>query len=112
MGIMSADASRSSSARRGVESAEIVREPPRRAQQLAVHIQLPLIPCAVTDAHWTTAAPTRQMVELAFTQVVLATDPEHDLEVLAMFELTSHRRVACCMGPVHAHTFGTGPPGH
>jgi hypothetical protein len=51
-----------------------------RVEQLAVHVELHLVPRAVPDAHWSRVAPAAQMCELAFGQVVLAADAVHDLQ--------------------------------
>ena len=69
--------------RLGREIGEGVGEAIDAVEQLAVDIELALRPCTVADAHGRTVPPPGQMQELAFGEIVLAADPEHDLQVVA-----------------------------
>ena len=60
---------------------ELLGEPVRRVEQLAVDVELALVPRAVADPHRRAVAPARQVRELALGEVVLAADAEHDLQV-------------------------------
>ncbi len=64
-----------------VQRAQLVAQPARRAQQLAVDVELALIPGAVPDAHGPAPAPAGQVAQRPLREVVLAADSEHDLEV-------------------------------
>jgi len=62
---------------------ELVLEPLGRAHQLAVDVELALVPRAVTNANRPTAAPPVQVGQHALGEAVLATDAEHDRELRA-----------------------------
>jgi hypothetical protein len=66
-----------------VQFAELVDQPLRSAEQLTVHVELPLEPCAVADPDRPAAPPARQMWQLPLGQVPLAANAEHDLQVRA-----------------------------
>ena len=63
------------------EAVELVGQSVGGIEQLAVHVELPLVPGAIADAHRRAGAPAGQVRELALAEVVLAADAEHDLEV-------------------------------
>ncbi len=63
-----------------VEVAELLAVEVDRVQQLAVDVELGLVPGAVADAHRARVAPAAQVRKLALGQVVLAADPVHDLK--------------------------------
>ncbi len=65
----------------GVERGDLVGQTVGGAEQLAVDVELPLVPRAVPGAHRPAAAPAGQVAELALGQIVLAPDAEHDLQV-------------------------------
>ena len=54
----------------------------RRVEQLAVHVELGLVPRAVADAHRPAVAVTGQRVELVLRDEALAADAVHDLQAL------------------------------
>ena len=64
-----------------VEITELVAQATSRAEELTVNIELSLIPGSVTHAHGSAVAPSRQVVDCAFAQIVFATDSEHYLEI-------------------------------
>ena len=72
--------------------AELVGEPVRGAEQLAVHVDLLLVPGAVADPHRTAVPPALQVRQFAFGQVVLAADAEHDLQARASGPTAGCRR--------------------
>jgi hypothetical protein len=63
-----------------MQLAEHLAVHPDRVQQLAVHVELDLVPCAVPDPDRRRVPPAAEVRELTLRQVVLATDPVHDLE--------------------------------
>src|SRR5215211_1828887 len=63
-----------------VQLAEPLPVEPEGVQQLAVDVELDLVPGPVADAHRRRVAPAAQMRQLALGEVVLAADPVHDLE--------------------------------
>ena len=63
----------------GAEHVDLVGQPVGGVEQLAVDVELALVPRAVADAHRCAVAPAGQVRELALGQVVLAADAEHDL---------------------------------
>ena len=63
-----------------VELAELFPVEVEGVQQLAVDVELYLIPGAVSNPHGRRVAPAAQMRELALGEVVLAADPVHDLQ--------------------------------
>ena len=69
------------------EPVELVGEPVGGVEQLAVHVELALVPRTVADAHRRAGAPAGQVRELALAEVVLTADAEHDLEVGALANL-------------------------
>jgi hypothetical protein len=52
----------------------------QRVQELAVDVELDLVPGAVADANRRRVAPPAQVAEHALGEVVLAADPVHDLQ--------------------------------
>ena len=64
-------------------------------EQLAIDVELALVPCAVADPDGLAASPAGQMRELPLGEVVLATDAEHDLEVAAPFDLRRRPTWSC-----------------
>ena len=52
----------------------------KSVQQLAVHVELGLVPGAVADPHRAGVAPAAQVRQLTLGEVVLAADPVHDLQ--------------------------------
>jgi len=69
-----------------VQLAELVDQPLRGAEQLTIHVELPLEPRAVADPDRAAAPPARQMRQLPLGQVPLAADAEHDLQVRAALQ--------------------------
>ena len=65
----------------GAEAVELVREAVRGVEQLAVDVELALVPRAVADAHRRAVAPPGEVRQLALGEVALAADAEHDLQV-------------------------------
>ena len=63
-----------------VDVAELVGEPVRGAEQLAVHVDLLLVPGAVAHPDGTAVPPSVQVRKFPLGQVVLAADAEHDLQ--------------------------------
>ena len=68
----------------GMQIAEALPVEMKRVQQLAVHVELRLVPGAVADAHRARVAPAAQVRQLALGEVVLPADPVHDLEGAAL----------------------------
>ena len=66
-----------------VQLAEPLAVEVERVEQLAVDVELDLVPGAVADAHRRRVAPAAQVGEHALGQVVLAADAVHDLQRLA-----------------------------
>ncbi len=64
----------------------------RRAEQLSVDVELALAPRIVADPHRRGLPPPRQVGKLAFGQVPLAADSEHDLQVVGLRERSGRRR--------------------
>ena len=64
----------------GMQVAEPLAVEVQRVEQLAVDVELGLVPGAVADAHRARVAPAAQVRQLALGQVVLAADPVHDLQ--------------------------------
>src|SRR6266545_5382895 len=67
----------------GREVGELVGEAIDRIEELAVHVELPLVPRTVADPYRCAIAPTRQVGKLSFGEIVLSADSEHDLQVVA-----------------------------
>jgi hypothetical protein len=67
-----------------VELTQLVGQPLRGTEQLTVYVKLALGPRPVADPHRTASPPAGQVRQLPFGKVVLAADPEHDLQVLAL----------------------------
>ena len=67
----------------GVAPFDHVGQPGGRAEQLAVDVELALVPGAVADADRLAVPPPGEVRELALGEVVLAPDAEHDLEIAA-----------------------------
>src|SRR5206468_12637173 len=63
-----------------VVGVELIEKPVRGAEQLAVDVDLALIPRAIADPDWPGVAPATQMRQLPLGQVLLAADTEHDLQ--------------------------------
>ena len=63
-----------------VQLAEPLAVEPQRVQELAVDVELRLVPGAVAHPHGRRVAPAAQVGEGALREVVLAGDPVHDLE--------------------------------
>ena len=63
-----------------VQLAEPLAVEVQRVEQLAVDVELDLVPRAVADAHGRRVAPAAQVLQRALGQVVLAADPVHDLQ--------------------------------
>ena len=61
-------------------SGQLVGEPQCGAEQLAVDVDLALVPGAVADPHRPAVAPALEVRQLALGEVVLAADAEHDLQ--------------------------------
>ena len=77
----------------GASPVELVGEPGGGVEQLAVDVELALVPGAVADPH--RGSCPRQPAEvgqLALGQVALAADAEHDLQVVAPPQLGRRRR--------------------
>ena len=68
-----------------------VGQPGGRVEQLAVDVELALVPRTVADPHGTAVPPSGEMRQLALGQVVLAADAEHDLQVAASLDLRRRR---------------------
>ena len=64
----------------GMEVAQLLAVEPERVEQLAVDVQLHLVPCAVAHSDRRRFAPAAQVRKLALGEVVLASDPVHDLK--------------------------------
>src|SRR5215211_8264257 len=64
----------------GVEVAQLLPVEPERVEQLAVDVELNLVPCAVADPDRPRLPPPTQVGKLALGEVVLASDAVHDLE--------------------------------
>ena len=62
------------------QHAELVAKLKRRVEQLAVHVELRLVPGAVADPDRRAVPPARQVRQGALGEVVLAADAEHDLQ--------------------------------
>src|SRR5882724_11173713 len=75
------------SRRLGRERACLLAQPLHRAQQLAIDVELALVPGAVPDPHRTAVTPAAEVRQLALRQVALSAHPEHDLEVPLVPEL-------------------------
>ena len=60
---------------------ELIEKSVRGAEQLAIDVDLALVPRVVTDPDWAGVAPATQMRQLPFGQVLLAADTEHDLQL-------------------------------
>jgi hypothetical protein len=69
-----------SSQRVAAASAQAIRNLFVSSQHLAVDVDLLLVPRAVTHADRSAVAPSLQVGERAFGEVVLAADSEHDLQ--------------------------------
>ena len=67
---------------RRVQPRDLVGQPRCRVQQLSVDVELPLLPCIVADSDRRAVAPPAQVRQLALGEITLATEAEHDLEVL------------------------------
>ena len=63
-----------------MQLAELLAVEVQRVEQLAVDVELGLVPGAVADPHRARVAPAAQVRQLALGQVVLAADPVHDLQ--------------------------------
>jgi hypothetical protein len=63
-----------------VDVADLVGETVRGIEQFAVHVDLPLLPGTVAHADRAAVTPAVQLRQGAFAEVVLAADPEHDLQ--------------------------------
>ena len=73
-----------------VEFTELVAQAVRRTEKLSVDVELALIPRTVADAHRSAGTPSRQVIERAFAQIALATNPEHNLKINASPDLGCH----------------------
>src|SRR6266540_5428517 len=69
-----------------VQLAELVDQPLRGAEQLTVDVELALEPRAVADPDRAAAPPAGQMRQLPLGQVMLAADPEPDLQARAALQ--------------------------
>ena len=67
-----------------VELADLFGQRPGRVEQLAVHVELDLIPGVVADAHRAAAAMAGEVGEVVLGDVAFAADSVEDLEVLAL----------------------------
>ena len=63
-----------------MEVAQVLAVEPQRVEQLAVDVELHLIPGAVADADRARLAPATQVRQLALREVVLTADAVHDLQ--------------------------------
>src|ERR1700693_5245599 len=63
-----------------VQVAELLLIAMEGVEQLTVHIELGLRPCAVADAHRSGMAPAGEVRQLAFAEVVLPADAIHNLQ--------------------------------
>src|SRR6266540_3378099 len=73
---------------RGAPRISQLRDQPLRGpEQLAVHVELALVPGAVADPHRPAVPPASQVPQLPLGEVPLSADPEHDLEVEPALEL-------------------------
>src|SRR5215218_1585746 len=63
-----------------VQLAELLPVEPEGVEQLAVDVELDLVPGPVPHAHGRGLAPAAEVRQLALGEVVLAPDPVHDLE--------------------------------
>src|SRR5262249_51190351 len=70
-------------ARRFTDAAEVVPEPVGGPHELAVDVDLALVPGPVADTHGAALAPAGQVGKLALGQVLLTPDAEHDLQIAA-----------------------------
>ena len=68
-------------ARDVVDAVQLLRQSMDRVEQLAVHVELSLVPGAVADPYRRAALPAGEVGELALAQVVFAPDAVHDLQV-------------------------------
>ena len=71
-----------------VDVVEVVAQLVGGAEQLAVDVDLLLVPGAVADAHRAAVPPALQVRQRSLGEVVLTTDAEHDLQAVVVV----HRR--------------------
>ena len=74
-----------------VDLAELLDQTLGRAEQLAVDVQLPLVPGAVADPYRAAAAPAVQVGQHPLGEVAFAADAEHDLQVGPLVKLRGGR---------------------
>ena len=65
-----------------VNSGQLIREAMRCREQFTVDVDLLLIPRAVAYPNWTAVPPAGEMPQLPLGQIMLAPDPEHDLQAV------------------------------
>ena len=75
-----------------VDVVELVGKPERGAEQLAVDVDLQLVPGAVAHSHRRAALPPLEVRKGALGQVVLAADAEHDLQAVVGSDRGGRRR--------------------
>ena len=73
--------------RRLTQAVNLIRQAQRGVEELAVDVELALVPRAVADPYWPAVAPAAEVGQLAFGEVTFAADAEHDLEVEAAADL-------------------------
>ena len=69
-----------------IERPEVRAEPVGGPEQLTVDVELPLGPRAVPHAHGPAVPPPGEVRQLPLAEIVLAADPEHDLEIATEVE--------------------------
>src|SRR5947208_15774811 len=76
----------------GVQLAELLAVEVQGIQQLAVDVELGLVPGSVADAYGGGVAPAAQVCKLALGEVVLARDAVHDLQRVPAPRRARHER--------------------
>ena len=71
---------------------DLVGEPDGGVEQLAVDVELALVPGAVADPHRGAVPPAAEVLQLPLGEIALAADAEHDLQVPAPPDLGRRRR--------------------
>src|SRR5205823_5059032 len=73
-----------------VELTELLTQAVCGIEELPVDVELALIPGPVADTHRPAGPPSRQVVERAFREIALATDPKHNLKINTSPDLGSY----------------------
>ena len=76
---------------RVIDAPELRLQKVRGPDQLTVDVELPLVPGGIADANRPAVAPSCKVRDFALGQVVLPTDPEHDLQIRAATDLRQRR---------------------